>query len=144
MLNYARLTPVYLLQMYQLRNDDPTMWNRFVEGEFSVNKSNVPFSAIGTDHALEQENRAVQVLGGIKGIAKSQKLLDEYFLTAAEMSNIVERFCTSFLLEDSDARKREQNYQLFGSKNSRLSTNVNRLLDVFNTQGIIFEESDEV
>ena len=66
MLNYARLTPVYLSQMYQLRNDDPIIWNRFVEGEFSVNKSNVPFSAIGADHALEQENRAVKVLGGIK------------------------------------------------------------------------------
>ena len=90
MLNYARLTPVYLSQMYQLRNDDPTIWNRFVEGEFSVNKSNVPFSAIEADHAREQENRAVKVLGGIKGIASSQKLLDEYFLTAAEMSNIVE------------------------------------------------------
>ena len=68
MLNYARLTPVYLSQMYQLRIDDPIIWNRFVEGEFSVNKSNVPFSAIGADHALEHENRAVEVLGGIKGI----------------------------------------------------------------------------
>ena len=104
-----------------------TIWNRFVEGECSVNKSNVPFSLIGADHALEHENRAVKVLGGIKGIANSQKLLDEYFLTAAEMSSIVEQFCPSFLLEDCDARKREQHYQLIGSKNSRLSTNANKL-----------------
>ena len=55
-LNYARLTPIYLSQMYQLRNDDPAIWNRFVEGEFSVSKSNVPFSAIGADDALEQES----------------------------------------------------------------------------------------
>ena len=142
MLNYARLTPVYLSQMYD--NNDPTLWNRFVEGEFSVNKSNVTFSAIRAHHALEQENRVVKILGGIKGIASSQKLLDEYFLTAAELSNIVEKFCASLLLEDSDARKREQHYQLIGSKNSRLSTNVNKLLDVFNTQGITFEESDKV
>ena len=33
---------------------------------------------------------------------------------------------------------------IISSKNSRLSTNVNKLLDVFNTQGITFEESDEV
>ena len=56
MLRYACLTPVYLSQMYQLRNDDRTIWNRFVEGEFIVNKSNVSFSAIGADPALEQEN----------------------------------------------------------------------------------------
>ena len=31
-----------------------------------------------------------------------------------------------------------------GQKNPRLSTNVNKLLDVFNTQGITFEESDKV
>ena len=76
--------------MCQLHNDDPTIWNRFVEGEFSVNKSNVPFSAIGANHALEQENRAIKVLGGTKGIGNSQKLLDEYFLAAAEMSNFLE------------------------------------------------------
>ena len=104
----------------------------------------MPFSAIAADLALEQENWAVKVLGGIKGIANSQKLLDEYFLTAAEMSNIAEQFCTLFLLEDSDARKREQHYQLIRSKIARLSTNVNKLLDVFNTQGMFFEESDEV
>ena len=40
--------------------------------EFSVNKSNVPFSVIGADHAIEQENRAVKGLGGIKRIANSQ------------------------------------------------------------------------
>ena len=40
--------------------------------EFSVNKSNVLFSAIGADHSLDQENRAVKILGGIKGIANSQ------------------------------------------------------------------------
>ena len=60
------------------------------------------------------------------------------------MSNIVEQFCSSLLLEDSDARKREQNYQLFESKKSGLSININKLLDVFNTQGITFEDSDKV
>ena len=40
--------------------------------EFSVNKSNVLFSAIGADNSLDQENRAVKILGGIKGIANSQ------------------------------------------------------------------------
>ena len=104
----------------------------------------MPFSEIGADHALEQENWAVKVLGSIKGIANSQKSLDKYFLTAAEMSNIVEQFCSSLLLEDSDARKREQNYQLFESKKSGLSININELLDVFNTQGITFEDSDKV
>ena len=60
------------------------------------------------------------------------------------MSNIIEQFCISFSLKDSDARKRQQYYQLIGLKNSSLSTIANKLLDVLNTQGITFEESEKV
>ena len=59
----------------------------------------------------------MKVLGSIKGIGNSQKLLDKYFLAAVEMSKIAEQFCTLFLLEDIDTRKREYHYQLIGSKN---------------------------
>ena len=38
---------------------------------FSLNKTSVPFSAIGVDHAIEQENRPVKVLGGIKGFVNN-------------------------------------------------------------------------
>ena len=47
---------------------DPVTWN-FLKQNFAVNKMTVAFSAIGADHAIEHENRAVKVLGGIKGIA---------------------------------------------------------------------------
>ena len=61
-LNYARLMPVYLSQMFELRKKDPKTWDLLQNGHFSVNKSGIPFSAIGADHALEQENRAMKVL----------------------------------------------------------------------------------
>ena len=51
----------------------------FEEGNFSVNKTATSFSAVGVDHGIEQENRAMKVLGGIKGIANNQKALDQYF-----------------------------------------------------------------
>ena len=68
MLSYARLTPVYMSQITELKEKDNDTWQAFQTGHFSVNKLSVPFSTKRADHALEQQNRAMKVLGGIKGI----------------------------------------------------------------------------
>ena len=49
MLNYARMTPVYLSQMYELKVKDSETWEFLMNGYFSVNKTSVPFVAIGAD-----------------------------------------------------------------------------------------------
>ena len=68
MSSYARLTPVYMSQITELKEKDNDTWQAFQTGHFSVNKLSVPFSTKSADHALEQQNRAMKVLGGIKGI----------------------------------------------------------------------------
>ena len=60
---------------------------------------------------FQQENRAVKVIGGIKGITNNQKALADYFLTAAEIGNIIGSICTTFHIDDGEARKREGHYQ---------------------------------
>ena len=99
MINYARLTPVYIAKMFSLKDKDPETWSMFNEGNFSVNKTLIPFSAIGVDYAIEQENRADKVLGGIKGLPNNRKALDEYFLTVSEMGNIIQDFCDVFKMK---------------------------------------------
>ena len=71
MLNFERLTAVCLSQMIELKEKDRETWELLQWGKFSVSKSSVPFCAIGTDHGLEQQKRAMKVLGGIKGIVNS-------------------------------------------------------------------------
>ena len=46
---------------------------------FSVNRSETPFFSIEADLALEHENIAVNVLGGIKGIRKNEIALTIIF-----------------------------------------------------------------
>ena len=65
----------------------------------------MPFTLTAADHCIEQENRALKVLGEIKGIANSSKCLKEYFSSAAEMSNIVANFCEKFGITEDEARK---------------------------------------
>ena len=65
MINYARLTPVCSANIFLLKGKDPETWSMLNKGNFFVNKTLISFSAIGVDHAIEQENRAVNLLGGI-------------------------------------------------------------------------------
>ena len=51
-------------------------------GDFSVNKTSVPFTAIGADHAIEHENRTMKVLHGIKGIVNNINKFDKYLIIA--------------------------------------------------------------
>ena len=142
MIKYARMTPVYLSQMMDLKENDEKTWIMMMEGGFCVGKSKFPFTSIGADHGIEQENRSIKVMGGIKGISNSSINLDEYFLSTAEISNIITSFCDKFGISESEACKREDHYQLSGSKNSRIRINVSKISDVFSTYGVSFDATD--
>ena len=74
--NYTGLSLVYLSQMYALKDEDPVTWKFFEDSNFAVNKSDVPFSAIGVDHGIEHENRMMKVIGGIIGIANKENAIE--------------------------------------------------------------------
>ena len=78
--------------MFSLKETDPCIGNYYDKGYFCVNKSTVPNSAIGADHAIEHENRAMKVLGGIKSIANNRLVLERYFLIIPEINSIVDEF----------------------------------------------------
>ena len=56
--------------MFSLKDTVPDTLSMFGNGNFSAKKTSIPSGAIGVDHAIEQENQAMKVLGGIKGIAE--------------------------------------------------------------------------
>eukprot|EP00112_Aurelia_sp_Birch-Aquarium-sp1_P000637 Seg10594.1 transcript_id=Seg10594.1/GoldUCD/mRNA.D3Y31 product="hypothetical protein" protein_id=Seg10594.1/GoldUCD/D3Y31 len=63
-LKYAQHVPEYLEKMYHLQETAPEIWAEFYKGSFCVSKSEVGFTSIGVDHALEQKNRKLKVLWG--------------------------------------------------------------------------------
>ena len=96
MFNYARMTPVYLSQMYELKEKDSEIWEFFMNDYFPVNKTSVPVTAIGADQAIEHENQTMKVLGGIKGIGNDINKLYKYFTIAPEIAQIIQDFCEAF------------------------------------------------
>ena len=86
----------------------------------------------------------MKVIGGIKGIANSEITLNECFLKAAEMGNIVNKFCKTFGIDENQSRKSDELVQLTGSKNARIETNCAKLSHVFCEHDVTFEGQDSV
>ena len=86
-LNYARLVPLYLAQMQKIEVDDPDIYEEFMQGNFCVNKSEIPFCAVGPDHALEHVNK-MKIQGGLKGLTQQPAAMTRWFLIAPELSRL--------------------------------------------------------
>ena len=139
--NYARFTPVYLSQMYELETINPTSWS-FLRKNFTVNKTRIPFSAIGPDHAIEHENRALKVIGGIKGIANKPSILNTYFLAHPEMKKILSEFNSIFGIESVE--QNEEHYELTERAKIRLADDVRKLRQVFQCHETSFDDDEQV
>ena len=125
MFNYARMTPVYLLQMNELKEKDSDTW-----------ETSVPLTAIGAGHAIEHENRTMKVLGGIKGIANGINKLGKYFIIAPEINQIIQDFCETFDIEDYNG-KRDEHHKLTGNKNQHIISTCRNLMKLSS-----FDESE--
>ena len=55
--------------MHKLKKNVTRTWDLLNEGNFSVSKSDVPFTAIGPDHGIEQENLAPKYQEASKELA---------------------------------------------------------------------------
>ena len=85
---YAQHVPDYPPRMYNLKDSDPDIWKEFTNGNFCVKKSLTPYTSVGVDHALEQENRKIKVLRGLKGIKQKSETLADFFPIALKMSRL--------------------------------------------------------
>jgi len=129
--NYAQLSPVYLSEMYSMKEDDLISWEFLKTGNFCVNKSTTSFCALGTDHALEQENRKLKFLGGISRIANNITAMDDYFIATPILNNICDRFSSMFI---STGNIKDEHHQLTVSANESCYNNVNKLVLVLKIQ----------
>ena len=123
--------------MSSLKVSDPEAWT-FLQDNMSVNKTHIPFAAIGPDHAIEHENRAMKVQGGIKGIANYESTLDKHFLILPEMNQLNTTFRDMF---NVTSKKRDKHYQLMGS---RMSDNKAKLKDLLVLHNSNFEDCEHL
>ena len=107
-LNYARLTPLYLANMLELQTSDRKTWD-YLEQSFIISKSKIPFTSIGSDHAMEQENKRMKI-SGVIGLTQNDNALNRFCLTAPVLNSILEPFYN--LYDVTNSSKRQYHYQV--------------------------------
>lgn len=98
--NYAKYTPVYLLDMKNLENKCPEMYYHLKNGNFVVKRTNLKkFNCVASDMALEQTiNKDCKSSGGVVGFTKNEETLCRWLITRhlmGEYSSKVENLIIS-------------------------------------------------
>ena len=134
------MAPVYLATMAELESKDEVTWN-YLKQNFSISKTSIPFVATGSDHAMEQENKAMKLLGRVTGLRQQTSALNRFCLTAPLLSNLLQEF----LLRNNIARyNRSYHYQLTGSTNDRIYQNKSKLISLLDSFSTSFAPSENV
>ena len=136
-LNYARLLPLYIATMQETEKLHPELWREFMKGNFCVTKGLAAFTSISPDHGIEQENRALKVIGGIVGITQNEKALDKFFLIAPVLSKSLDEFAEGYGFGGNHSRK--QHHEVTGGKLSRVMSHASKLSVVLREHGDPFD-----
>ena len=139
-LNYGRWGPLYVADMLEMQTTDPDLWNFLNEGNFSIAKSSVSFTAIDPDHAIEQEHKKMKSKGGFIGITGNELALEKYFITAPTLSRVVDEFKDYAGIKSRQATS--LHHELNGDKGNILIQNAAKLVKAISKQGNPFEEID--
>ena len=111
--------------MMGLKENDEVSW-QYLKDNFSINKMGIPFCSIGSDHALEKNNKLLKVNGGVVGLTQKPTALHRFCLISPSLASL----CSQFLKNSGiiDKSTKLKHYQLVGSINKRISVNVSKVI----------------
>ena len=104
--------------MKQLESTDPDIHAEFNE---------VPFCAIGPDHAMEHVNKIMKIQGGLKGLTQQPAAMARWFLIASELSRLSNEAETFAGIVST---KQTRHHCASPSVLQRYEQNVNKLRDI--------------
>ena len=90
--NYARWLPVHIRSMINLDSEQPILYEEFLKGHFTVQKSNRKFSRIGSDHTHEQLNAKIKGVGGAICMTENDSALQRWLISGPEISRLIDEF----------------------------------------------------
>ena len=90
--NYSRWLSVHARDMESLPQLHPQIHEEFEHGNFTLAKTNAPFSAMAIDQAHEQNNAAVKGDGGAIGLTQNPSALRRWMVAGPEMARLIQEF----------------------------------------------------
>ena len=125
--------------MMELKKNDEMSW-QYLKDNFSINKTGIPFCSIGSDHALEQDNKLLKVNGWVVGLTQNPTALHRFCLISPSLASL----CSQFLKNSGiiDKSTKLKHYQLAGSINKRISVSVSKVINMLNDLSVNFPPSE--
>lgn len=131
--NYARWLPVYIMDMRQLPEKAPEVYNEFMNGNHAVSRSSQSFNQVWTDMALEQSvNRDSKSIGGIIGITQRSGALEKWFLTAHERTATTSA-TKSMLVKGEESIKANTHKESSKSRIRRDEDDIRKIMNTLKT-----------
>ena len=131
-IKYRRMFAAYIADMRYLQTSDPEIWMHFSAGEFSVQKTQIPFTAIGRDHAGEQVNRELKTRGDITGITRNDNSRTRQILIAPVLADIWNQMMDQGNASTSAYSKHHQFTKAYTERQNKKVLSFLEVMDVHN------------
>ena len=130
--NYARWATVHLFDLMTLHSTCPDVYDQFLKGNFSFQKSNRRFSKMALDQVLEQNNEKIKGASGATQLLNRADVsgLELWEMCAPEIASIIESLEENIeakTTEDFD-KPHHEDRSLF---QSNFAGNVKKIYDGF-------------
>ena len=113
---------------------------QYLKDNFSINKTGIPVCSMGSDHALEQDNKLLKVNGGVIGLTQNPTALHRFCLISASLASLCSQFLKNSGITDKSTKLKH--YQLVGSINKQISVNVSKVINMLNDLSVNFAPSE--
>ena len=115
--------------MMELKENDEMSW-QYLKDNFSINKTGIPFFPIGSDHALEQDNKLLKVNGWVVGLTQNPTALHRFCLISPSLASLCSQFLKNSRIIDKSTKLKH--YRLVASINKRISVHVSKVINMLN------------
>ena len=99
-----------------------------MSGNFCGKKNDIPFCAIGPDHAIEHVNKTMKIRGGLKGLTQQPAAMARWLLVAPESSRLATEAETIVGLQMHSLM---HHHDLSEAVINRYEENVKKLIEVY-------------
>ena len=138
--NYARWVIVYLADMHMLPQTAPDIYQEFIIGSHTVQRSKNSFSSVWSHMGLEQTlNKHCKTQGGLVGFSTKPSSVDRWFLTAHERATITS--CTDQMLGINESRSGIKHKETGSSRNHCYEYDVQKIISTISSKSNPFDIS---
>lgn len=136
--HYSRWLPIFVRDLEELPDRHPALYEEFLHGNFTSNRTTAAFSSISDDQFHEQNNKMIKCDGGAKGIFDNETALLKWMVAGPDISRIITEFENVCDLH-SVGRLEKLHHEDTRAFEGKFRVHIKSMVDILNEEGNPFE-----